>query len=73
MMELPDRSILLEFNGGEQPNSSSAAFHIGFATAPSINGPYTIEASSPVIGRVASPANYGVETSCWIYDAARTN
>jgi hypothetical protein len=73
MMELPDRSILLEFNGGEVPNSASAAFQIGFATAPSINGPYTIESSSPVIGRTATPANYGVETSCWIFDPTHTN
>lgn len=72
IMELPDHSIVLEFNGGEVPNSSSAAFQIGFATARSIEGPYTIEPSSPVIGRVTTPPNYGIETSCWILDPTRT-
>ena len=68
LMELPDGTYVIEYNGASGLDGKNAEFQIGFATAKNIDGPFVKDKANPIIGRNLQPANYGVETSAWLLD-----
>ncbi len=67
--ELPNSAgYVLFFNGhtGTMPDLTTFQFQVGFATATNPQGPYTVDAASPIAGHAG--VNFGTETSGFVVD-----
>lgn len=66
VLQLPDNTYVMPFNGSDNNTSATADWKLGFASSPDRNTEFSKASWNPVASR--SPGAYGIETSHFSYD-----